>query len=357
MIYLDHNATTPPYPTVLTSMQKAIGLFGNPSSVHKNGRKIRGMIEESRIVIAEFFKINAQNIIFTSGATEANNLALNQFKGQIILSDLEHESIYNACTDPIVCKVHSNGLIDLHDLEEKLKEVLPPVIVCVIAVHNETGVIQSIDDIVNLCQKYNARIHCDAVQAVGKIDLPWSKFDSFSISGHKIGGLTGIGALIVKNPNSIAPQIRGGGQERGIRSGTENFLGIIGMAEAIKSLNNYPNGFTKWRENIEEEIQTISPQAIIFGSSAPRVSNTSCIAMVGIKSEVQLMSFDLQNIAISNGAACSSGKIKISKSLTAMGFSEDIARCAIRISIGWSNQLEEIRAFIAAWKNIFLKTQ
>lgn len=357
MIYFDHNANTPMYPLVVEEMKEIFNIFGNPSSVHQHGQKVISLIRNYKDTIANFFEINPNNIIFTSGATEANNLVVKSFAGKILLSKLEHDSIYNPCQllDHDFYDVDNSGLINLESLEDKIKKYCnsTSVLVCIISPHNETGVIQPIKEILELCKKYKAMVHCDCVQAVGKIDFPWNDIDSFCFSTHKIGGMTGAGCLISKDHFPVKPQINGGGQQRGLRSGTENFFGIASTALALKHTNNYKKPYKEWTKLIQDEIKFFCSDCVVFGDKALRVDNTLCISMPFVKNEIQIMNFDLNGISVSSGSACSSGKIKVSRSLINMGFSEDIARCALRISLGWNNTIEQVKNFIDTWKNIY----
>lgn len=352
MIYLDYNATTPIVPNAQKAMMEACGYLGNPSSVHKHGRHTRKLLENAREQIALYFDLPARNITFTSGATEANNLIVKCFNGQIAISAVEHDSILSACEFAKIIPVDIDGIINLKALDELLKNRQDKILVCILAVNNETGVIQPITEILSLCKKYEAHLHIDAAQAVGKIKIDWKNIPSFTISAHKFGGPKGIGAIIINDPITLSSLISGGGQERGLRAGTENIIGAIGMAAAI---GTEFKGLRELQTKLENGILKSCPKAIIFGKSSERVTNTTAVAMPNVSSEVQLMHFDLNEISISSGSACSSGKVKTSHVLKAMGIPENIAKCAVRISTGWTTTESDISQCISVWINLFNK--
>lgn len=354
-IYLDYNATTPLRSEVKAAIIQAMDLTGNPSSVHVWGRKVRHKLEVSRQTVADFFKAEPKQIIFTSGATEANNLALKGFDGIKIISAVEHDSIHQVGGH--YCPVDEDGVIILEELESLLQDHREEkILVSVMAANNETGVMQPIEDIAALVKKHQAFFHCDATQAVGKLKLDWSKtsFDMLSVSGHKIGGPAGVGALIVSPNFALRAQITGGGQERSYRGGTENILGIIGFEAALKECLNDPwNEIRLLRDRFEEEIQAFCLDVDVFGKNVQRLPNTSNLTMPGVKSDIQLMNFDLGGIAVSAGSACSSGKVKTSRILQAMGLPSSKTNSAIRVSLGWQTQPFEIETMIDTWKQIY----
>lgn len=358
MIYLDYNATTPLLPHARRAMIEAFDCLGNPSSVHSHGRNARRLLERAREQVANYFTIPARNITFTSGATEANNIIVKGFEGSVFVSAVEHDSVLNIKESTTIIPVDSYGIVDLNALEELLNTANTQVLVCVIAVNNETGVIQPIDQILQLCNKNKAHLHVDAAQAVGKIDLDWSSFPSFTISAHKFGGPKGIGALIINGSLSLNTLIKGGGQERGLRAGTENIIGASGMGAALAAPQFNWENLLPLQQYLERNLLDIFPNAVIFAKEAQRVSNTTAIALPGVLSEVQLMHFDLNNISVSSGAACSSGKVKQSHVLKAMKVADSLSRCALRISTGWNTTREDINGFINAWAELRdMKTQ
>lgn len=353
MIYLDYNATTPLNESAKKAILNSFGLLGNPSSVHTYGRDVRKVFENARDQIAQFLNVAARNITFTSGATEANNLIINGFNGHILIESTAHDSLLNAKSGNTLIRVNDHGIIDSNYLEEKLAKSREPTLVAIMAVNNETGVIQPVQEILAICAKYKAHLHVDAVQAVGKISINYSSLPSFSLSAHKFGGPKGIGALVINQPLTIKPQIKGGGQERSLRAGTENVLGAVGMGAALAEpmFNNVQ--LTELRDYLEKSINSISNNVVFFGKNSPRVGNTSAFALPGIKSEIQLMQFDTNKIAISSGAACSSGKVKTSHVLKAMGINDDIAKCAVRVSMGNHTTKREIDEFLKIWQKLY----
>lgn len=357
-IYLDYNATAPLLPQVKQAMVAAMDDVGNPSSIHGYGRNIRKHIEHAREKIAQLVKCDPTHITFTSGATESNNWVLfGAPVERILISAIEHSSIYDLAKEKkniAVIPVLKNGVIDLNALESALQSDPRKTLVSVMWVNNETGVIQPIKEIAMLAKKYGALFHTDAVQAAGRvnIDLQKTPIDYLSLSAHKIGGPTGVGALIYGHEIELNTFIRGGGQERRRRAGTENTLGIIGFGEAaeIAKAGNVPyETLGKWRDELETRMLAAVPAAVIIGKDAARVANTIQVILPGATSEKQLIAFDLAGIAVSSGSACSSGSIKPSHVLQAMGISDALAKCAIRVSIGLSTQKNELDSFFQAW--------
>jgi len=357
-MYFDYNATAPLRPQARHAMTDAMDLVGNPTSVHAYGRKVRSCIENTRTLLGDVFGVASKNVIFTSGATEANNMVIQQHRGPVLVSAIEHDSVFTVRDDVHVIKVTHEGIIDLSHLEILLKkqenEGTPPALVCVLAAHNETGIIQPIEEIMTLCKEYGAMVHIDAVQSFTKTKQAYKGATSIAISAHKIGGPSGVGALIKSEKFHPKALIRGGGQERSFRSGTENFLGITGFGAAVQdALTDDHVSIQKRRDSFERELCAFLSDVTIFGKKGERLSNTSNFAMPGKKSEILLMHFDQKNIAVSSGAACSSGKVKISRSLKAMGISEDLAKGALRISIGTETTDHEVACLIQACKDIF----
>jgi cysteine desulfurase len=355
-LYLDYNASAPLRPPAQQAMIEAMAIVGNASSTHRFGSEVRKRLELARKVIADFLTVETKQVIFTSSGTEANNLAIKGFKGSVIVSAVEHPSVLKARTDAIICPVDRLGLIDLNVLANLLNQTQRPTLISVMMANNETGVIQPIQEVATLARRYGAQVHCDAVQAVGKIpiSLPQLDIDFLSISAHKIGGPQGIGALIMAKELTVEPLLVGGGQERSYRSGTENFLGIIGFAAAIEESkkDNWAH-IDYLRNTLENTIKKICPQAKVFAQDAERLANTSCISMPNVDSDIQIMSLDLAGYAVSAGPACSSGKVTSSTVLKAMGVPEQEAETAIRISLGWDTQASEIHDFINAWQQVY----
>jgi len=356
LLYLDYNASAPLRPGAKRAMIEAMDVIGNPSSTHHFGRTVRHHLELARKIIADFFEATPKQIIFTSSGTEANNLALKGDFASVIVSAVEHPSVLKARPDATICPVDSSGQIDLSRLTNLLTQSQKPTLVSVMLANNETGVIQPIKEVVALAKHHGALVHCDAIQAVGKIPIHWSQLgvDFLSISAHKIGGPQGVGALIISPEIPLRPLLVGGGQERSYRSGTENVLGIIGFASAIEA--GQADNWTQvdhLRNTLERSIQKICPQATVFGGKANRLPNTTCISMPGVTNDIQIMNLDLAGCAVSAGPACSSGKVTPSTVLKAMGIPEKEAATAIRISLGWATQADEIDDFLGAWHTVY----
>lgn len=353
-IYLDYNATAPLCNQAKEAMLEGMDFIGNASSVHQYGRKVRQKIEQARQDVGDFFQADPTGVIFTSGATEANHLALCGFEGNVIISAIEHDSIDQARPDREVCPVDDHGIIDLTALEVLLRSQKGPVLVSVMAANNETGIIQPLDRVVDLAKRYGALVHCDAVQSIGRFANSWERIDLISLSAHKLGGPQGVGALIMRTDVPLKAQLRGGGQERSFRSGTENFLGILGFAAALKAANEQDWEAVKTlRDMLEDRLKTRCKQVIFLRSEAPRLANTAIIAMKGVKSATQVMNFDLAGVAISAGSACSSGKVKPSRVLAAMNVAQDLADCFIRVSLGPASTPDQVDRFVDVWMDVY----
>lgn len=360
--YLDYNATAPLRPEARAAMLEAAAVGGNASSVHGSGRRARMAIETARETIASLLGARAAEIVFTSGGTEANQLALRGAGAErILVSAIEHDSVRLACPAAEMLAVDGRGLIDLDRLDATLGNGRGRALVSVMLANNETGVIQPVAEVARIARRHGARLHCDAVQAAGKIAVDFGALDVdfLSLSGHKFGGPQGAGALLVRQGAMLEPQFRGGGQELGRRSGTENLPGIAGMAAALQAAMRDMAaiaGLARLRDGIEERLAAICPGLRIWGAGAPRLANTSCLAMPGMGSETQVMALDLAGVEISAGAACSSGKVRPSHVLRAMGASEAEAREAVRVSLGWASVAEDAERFVAAWTALYLRT-
>lgn len=361
IIYLDFNATAPIRPEVIAAMVTTMEAGGNPSSVHQQGRTSRNKVEEARRQIANLFNCKAQEIIFTSGGTEANNFAFSGLANrQLMISATEHDSILSAAAarEPAIIRVDNNGIIDLVDLEAQLQAASGPVLVSVMMANNETGVIQPIKDIAQIVHKQGALLHCDAIQAVAKVPVDFKDLglDMMSISSHKFGGPQGMGALILREGLAIEPVVKGGGQELGRRAGTENVAGIVGFGVAASLAEERlkeQDRVRQLRDGLENTFLKISSGAVIYGAEAPRLPNTVSISMPGVPSELQVMNFDLAGIAVSAGSACSSGKVKASHVLMAMGIPEAEAGTVIRISLGTTTTSADIAAVLKSWTALF----
>ncbi|WP_052046073.1 cysteine desulfurase family protein [Candidatus Paracaedibacter symbiosus] len=358
-IYLDHNATTPLCWQAKQAMLEILDVCGNASSTHNDGRRVRQYVEKARAKVADYFAVTPAQVVFTSGATEANNLVLKGFNGPVITSAIEHDSVLKARNDLTICPVTAEGIIDLEALETELQQVTRPCLVSVMAANNETGVMQPLQEIVGLCRKYQALMHSDAVQVVGKIDFDWQQLglDYISLSAHKIGGPQGVGALVVNPNRALRPQITGGGQERYFRAGTENVLGIVGLGAAIEACrHNDWIEVASLRQDLEASLRANFKDIAIFGAQVPRLPNTVNLTMPGVVNTVQVMHFDLNSISLSAGSACSSGKVKPSHVLQAMGVDGKDIDNSIRISLGLQTTQVEIQHFIETWENLYYRT-
>ena len=356
-IYFDYNATAPLRSSSKKAMLEAMDFLGNASSVHSFGREVRRKIESSRGEIADVLGIETKRVIFTSGATESNNLALKNFPGRVIVSAIEHDSILKVREDLIVVSVLEDGTVDLEKLEAVLsKDFTGPTLVSIMTANNETGIIQPLAEIIQIAKRHGAYVHSDAVQAVGRLNFPWQALDMVSISAHKLGGPAGIGCLVINPKLPLISHIRGGGQERSYRAGTENLLGIAGMAAALRdSVQDDWKLVERLRDDLEDLISGISPESLVLKSNVGRLSNTALFYMPGVKSETQVMNFDLEGFAVSAGSACSSGKVKASTVLKAMGLDNDKSSEMIRISLGPKSTRSEIEAFAQVWQSIYNK--
>ena len=361
-VYLDYNANTPIKPEVIDLVCEVMHAVGNASSVHSYGRHMRSYVETARERVAAMTGVNPNQVIFTSGATESNNAVLKQFRGgRILVSAIEHAAVRNVLPDEVeLIPVTKDGVIDIEAFTKMLDEGEPPVLVSVMMVNNETGVIQPVGEIARMAKAKHKDVfvHTDAVQASGRIpiDFPALNVDYMSLSGHKVGGPQGIGALISAPGVPVAKFMHGGSQEKHQRSGTENVAGIAGFGMAaqlaVSGLEKYQQ-LAQWRDRLESEIKKIAPEMRVFGQNVPRVANTTALCLAGLPAETQLMSLDLDGIAVSSGSACSSGAFKPSPILQAMGASDSEAASTLRISTGWNSRESDIDRFIESWANIY----
>ena len=353
--YLDYNATAPIRETAAAAALDAMRIGGNPSSVHRLGRLARRAIDQSRHAVAALAGARPEEVIFTSGGTEANAMALGGFPGRRrIVSAIEHDSILAQPHEARI-PVSPDGIVDLTALEDLLEAVPPQAaLASVMLANNETGVIQPVAEVVRLAHARGALVHCDAVQAAGKtaIDFAALGVDLMSLSAHKIGGPQGVGALIVRDGLGLVSSRLGGDQERGLRAGTENLAGIAGFgaaAEAARTEVDVWGRVAALRDDLEARLLAAQPDLPIFGRGAARLANTSCFAMPGVKSETQVIAFDLAGVAVSAGAACSSGKVSPSHVLRAMGAAADVSGAAIRVSLGLGTAAAEIDRLMTVW--------
>ncbi|MGE3150079.1 MAG: cysteine desulfurase family protein [Pseudorhodoplanes sp.] len=368
--YFDWNATAPLRPEARAAMMEAFGLPGNPSSIHAEGRAARRTIEVARGKVAALVGADPAAVTFTSGGTEANALALSPHWSttpyrRLLVSAVEHPSVLAggrfAPADIEQVPVTADGVVDLAALAARLRglaDQLP--LVSVMLANNESGVIQPVSAVAQLVHEAGGLLHVDAVQAVGRVscDIKALGADLLTLSAHKIGGPKGVGAL-VRRTTDLHPQeplMRGGGQERGLRAGTENVAAIAGFGAVAAAIHaGWPEEATRMRaarDRLESEIRAVSPQAVIFGENAERLPNTTLFTIPGLKAETAIIALDLDGVALSSGAACSSGKVQPSHVLTAMGVAPDLARGALRVSLGATTTESDIQTFVQAWKKL-----
>jgi cysteine desulfurase len=362
-IYFDYNATTPLRDGVWQAMSEVAVSPLNASSIHSNGREAKKILNDARNKIAKAFGAEGATIVFTSCGTESNNMALACIKGvqTIVTSEVEHASIARPASymNNALVGVDGNGLLDLDGLKEvceKLKDT--KFLVSIIHANNETGVIQNINAIKQVVFENGGFLHLDASQSAGKISFDFNNLgcDMATISAHKFGGPKGVAALIIKSGLEILPILHGGGQERFLRAGTENLISIVGMAfaaeQVVERLKAEGERIREIRDFIESGIKKLTPEAHIFGTKAERLPNTISVALKPQTSETQMISFDLSGVAVSAGSACSSGRVVTSHVLVAMGVDQELAKCAIRISIGFNTTLKEAEEFLSIWGRV-----
>lgn len=347
-IYADYNATAPLRPEAKAAMLRALDLGGNPSSVHGEGRKARTLVEGAREAIAAAIGACRDDIAFTSGGTEAVQAPLRGMlqtveNAQLVVSSIEHDSVSALAGLSEAWSVSANGVVDLVWLEAAVRTLAADgkrPLVSLMLVNNETGVIQPVAEAAEIVHAAGGLIHCDAIQALGKIDLSVIELDVdyLSLSAHKIGGPQGVGAFYVKPGAPFSAIQTGGGQEFGRRAGTENVAGVAGFGAAVEAaLRDMPKyqSLAAQRDGMERALKGAAPTLQVHGDAAPRVAGVSSFGIEGLPSETQVMGLDLAGFAVSAGAACSSGKVRPSRVLTAMGASEGMARSSIRVSFGW----------------------
>jgi cysteine desulfurase len=352
--YLDANATQPLRPAARDAVLAAFAVTGNPSSVHAAGRAARRVMEDAREVIAGGFGARAQDLIFTSGGTEADALAVHAL-GQgrrLIVSAIEHDAIRSAAAGAAIVPVDRHGVVDLEALGTLLSDGVPS-LVCLMLANNETGVIQPVDQAAALCRQHGAVLHVDAVQAAGRMPVRLDRLNahSLAISSHKLGGPAGVGALLLAPDAPFAAAlIGGGGQERGRRGGTPTVALVAGFAAAAReSATDDLRAVAALRDAAERA--AVANGAVICGDPELRLANTTCLALPGAAAGIQVIALDLEKIAVSAGAACSSGKVQTSHVLKAMGMGA-LAGEAIRVSLPWNVTTGDIEAFAAAYERV-----
>ncbi len=352
--YLDHNATSPLRPSVKTAMIAAMDVDGNASSVHGEGRAARKLLSDAREKLGFWFGCLPQMITFTSGGTEANNMALRGVAvDRILVSAVEHHSVLAAAKatgkSVEIIPVDGFGRVMIDALENMLR---PNTLVSVMVANNESGVVQPLEQVMVIAHAAGALVHVDAVQAVGKRQVNFGLMgaDMMTVAAHKVGGPTGIGALIIRDGLVVEPLLHGGGQELRRRAGTENLINIAGFA----ALADEPQLDTY---DLNDKLEAALRGETIFSDGVERLCNTTNFAMRGMNAETLLMYFDLEGIAVSSGSACSSGKVAASHVLNAMGISPELSKSAIRISLGWNTTDANINHFISAWRKISKRHQ
>jgi cysteine desulfurase len=368
-VYLDWNATTPLRPEARAAMAVASELSGNPSSVHAEGRLARRLVEDARAAVAAAVGTLPRNIVFTSGGTEANASALTpglrSATGspvrRLVMSAIEHVSVMAGGrfgADAIAkIAVKPSGVVDLGDLHERLAS-RPPALVSIMAANNETGALQPIQEAARMIHEAGGLLHVDAIQALGKIPLDINALgaDLVTLSAHKIGGPKGVGALVLaEGLLGVEPLLRGGGQERGHRAGTENVAGIAGFGEAVKVATGALAADRPRLEALRDRLEAAlrqTPGAIIFSRDVPRLPNTTLFTVPGLRAETAVIGFDLEGVAVSSGSACSSGKVQPSHVLEAMGAGIAAAQGAVRLSLGWSTAETDIELAVQAWRKL-----
>ena len=371
--YLDHNATSPLRPEAREAMIGAADFAGNASSIHAEGRKARAIVEEAREKIAARIGCAPRQLVFTSGGTESNVMALspawlgNGGRSKLFISAVEHPSVLQGgqfdADQVSILPVDTNGIVDLAEARRLFEDWQQttdgsPFLASLMHANNETGVLQPVAELAVLAHEYGGLVHSDAVQSFGKlpVDAGILGADFITISAHKIGGPKGVGALaILREDLPVTALLRGGGQEFGYRAGTENVPAIAGFgAIAEADLSEWDN-ICALRDRLERDAEAISPELAVFGRGTERLPNTSCFAVAGMDAETILMSLDLGGVAVSAGSACSSGKVARSHVLAAMGAPEDLSGGAIRVSLGWNSTGQDIESFIAGWKEVYGK--
>jgi cysteine desulfurase len=368
-VYLDWNATTPLRAEARTAMLAAWELIGNPSSVHAEGREARRLVEEARATLAAAVGALPRNVVFTSAGTEANALALSPgLRGssggpveRLLVSAVEHASVLSGGRFPAdkvsQIPVTRSGVIDPDHLKALLGDG-PPALVSIMAANNETGAIQPIAEAAGIVHKAGGLLHVDAIQALGKIpfDIKAVGADLATFSAHKIGGPKGVGALVLaEGIAGLEPVLRGGGQELSRRAGTENVAGIAGFGAAVRAaLQALPEDVERMatlRDSLENGIRGIAG-AVVFANDVKRLPNTILFTAPGLSAETAVIGFDLEGVAVSSGSACSSGKVQPSHVLSAMGYDATVAQGAVRLSLGWSTEPDDINRALEAWRKL-----
>jgi len=368
-VYLDWNATTPLRPEARQAMAAAWDVAGNPSSVHAEGRQARRLVEDARAAVASAVGARSRDVVFTSGGTEANALALTpgarhgagEPLRRLFVSAIEHPSVLSGGRFPPeaieTIGVTGSGLIDLDHLRALLAAG-PPALVSVMVANNETGALQPVGEVADIVHEARGLLHVDAIQALGKIplDIKTMKADLVTLSAHKIGGPKGVGALVLADEvQGLEPLLRGGGQELGRRAGTENVAGIAAFGAAVRAAMAALEGDAARVRGLRDRLEAglrQTPGMIVFSGDVSRLPNTILFTVPRLQAETAVIGFDLAGISVSSGSACSSGKVQPSHVLGAMGFERELAQGAVRLSLGWSTSKEDIDLALQAWRKL-----
>ena len=358
--YLDWNATAPLRREARAAMVAALDVLGNPSSPHAEGRRARGLIEDAREQVAALVGARPAEVVFTSGGTEANNAVLARGWDAIVMSSIEHDSVLTPASSSgarlVEVAVGGDGVVRKESFAGHMAQVGRALVSLQMA-NNETGALQPVAEVAAMARQRGLGMHSDAVQAAGRvpIDMAALGVDYLTLSAHKLGGPKGIGALVVRDGAALPAFIAGGGQERRRRAGTENVAGIAGFGAAAEAASRDLAEIERvrtLRDKLEAEAREITPEALVIAGEAQRLPNTTSLAWPGASAETLVIALDLGGIAVSAGAACSSGKVGASRVLAAMGIAPDMARAAIRISLGPSSGERDVAAFLEAWSHI-----
>ncbi|ESQ89822.1 cysteine desulfurase [Asticcacaulis sp. AC460] len=357
-LYLDHAATSPLRPQAREAFLRASEMGGNPSSIHAAGRKAKVVLEDARADVLSAVGGIGAGLVFTSGGTEANALALWQAAGfdYVVVSAGEHDSVYAGVAGAVVAPLTASGQVDVANLEAVLTREGRPFVAVMLA-NNETGVINDVAAVADVVHARGGWLHVDAVQALGKmvVDFQVLGADSLSVSAHKIGGGQGVGALVYDRDRVLKPRTIGGGQELGLRAGTENVPGIAAFSAAIKACQPVCEDVSRAQSQVEAALQALD--VVIVGAEAPRVPGVLCLAQPQWASNLQLIHMDMAGICVSSGSACSSGKVKSSRVVTNLGL-PDLADKVLRVSAGWTTQAEDWQRFYDVWSKgyeVYLK--
>jgi cysteine desulfurase len=362
--YLDYNASAPLREEARVAMLAAFAAPGNPSSVHAEGRRARAIIETAREEVARLINARPSEVVFTSGATEGNNCVMAAGWETICVFGIEHDSVLAPARASgarlIELPASTGGVAELQAIAGPLKRAAEGsgrVLLSLMLANNETGVIQPVAAATALARELGAAVHVDAVQGPGRIPVDFAALgaDTLVLSAHKLGGPRGVGALVIRDGVSLPAFVKGGGQERRRRGGTENVSGIAGFgaaAQAVAREKDVVERMGRLRAMLEDGVLRATPAAVIVGKEERRIANTSCIAMPGKPAETLVIKLDLEGLAVSAGAACSSGKVGPSHVLEAMGLAPEITRSAIRVSLGPQTGEKDIAAFLAAWDKV-----